>query len=127
MGDALADLLDDLRTAVRAKIGAPALELPHTTDVIVDRICYFWPCRWMSILARQRATDDVAGSALDAIAVIRSKVREDMEAKWGITPAHKAALDAILDPAVIELANIWFSGAKERILFRRCCWRVRQD
>ena len=125
VGDALADLLDDLRAAVRSRIGPPADDLRDATDLIIDRVCFFWPVRWMSILARQNVTDDVAGSALDAIAVIRSKVVEDLEARWGVTPANRAAIDAILEPAVIELANIWFSGPDERMLFRRCCWRVR--
>lgn len=126
-GDALADLLDDLRAAVRSKVGPVADELRGAADTIIDRVCFFWPARTMSALARQKVNEEVAGSALDAIAVIRSKVREDLEARWGITPANRAALDAILDPAVIELANIWFSGAEERILFRRCCWFVRND
>lgn len=127
MGDALGDLLDDLRAAVRSRLGPPADELQDAADLIIDRVCYWWPCRWMTILARQKVDADVGASALDAIAVIRSKVREDLEARWGITPGNRAALDAILDPAVVELANIWFSGAEERILFRRCCWAVRHS
>jgi len=125
VGDALAELLDDLRLAVRQKIGWPAERLPAACDTIVDSICYFWPMRWMSILARQTADDKTAGSALDAIAVIRAKVLEHLEAQWGATAANNAAIHAILSPAVVEMANIWFAGSEERILFRRCCHRAR--
>ena len=125
MGDALADLVDDLRAAVRSRVGPPADELRHTADVIVDCCCWYWPVRWMSRLAQQRPDEEIAGAALDAIAVIRSKVREDLEARFGVTPSQAAALDRLLEPIVIELANIWFSGPEERMLFRRVAWVVR--
>lgn len=125
MGDALMDLLDDLRAAVRSRVGRPADDLAGTTDILVDRVAFFWPVRWMSILARQKVSEDVAGAALDAIAVIRSKVLEDCEARWGVTPTNREALDRLLEPVVLEMANIWFSGPDERMLFRRCCWMVR--
>lgn len=117
VGDALGTLtLEGLRATVREFIGPSGAVLEHTCDVIVEEICRQWPERTMAEYARK---GDSAGSkALDAIPVITARVREQIEARWGIKPSHTAALDLVLRGCVIEFANLWFMSAENRIAMR---------
>lgn len=119
MGDALDTLtLEGLRALVREFIGPPGEALEHTCDVIVEEICRQWPERTMADYARKLDSNAVGAKVLDAIAVITARVREQIEARWGIKPSHTAALDLVLRGCVIEFANLWFASAENRIAMR---------
>ena len=120
MGDALDTplTLDGLRALVREFIGPPGEALEHTCDVIVEEICRQWPERTMADYARKLDSNAVGAKVLDAIAVITARVREQIEARWGIKPSHTAALDLVLRGCVIEFANLWFASPENRIAMR---------
>jgi hypothetical protein len=117
VGDTLDTLtLDGLRATVRAFIGPPGEALEHTCDVIVEEVCRQWPEKTMADYAAK--LDAVGDKVLDAIAVITARVREQIEARWGVKPSHTAALDLVLRGCVIEFCNLWFASAENRIAMR---------
>lgn len=127
MGDALDTLtLRELADRVREQIGPPAEQLEHTCDVIVHEVCRCWPERTMADIAGKLGCSKAADDVLDAIAVTTAKVRENIEARWGCKPSHKAALDLILRACVVEFANVWFSCPEARIGIRAVIALVRQ-
>ncbi len=128
MGDALDTLtLRELCDAVREQIGPHAAELEHTCDVIVTEVCRCWPERTMADIAARKDTASAADDVLDAIAVTTAKVRENIEARWGCKPSHKAALDLVLRACVAEFGYFWFSSAETRIAIRAVIAVVRHN
>ena len=126
MGDALDTLtLRELCDAVREQIGPKAAELEHTCDIIVKEVCRCWPEKVMADIASKLNSTRAADQVLDAIAVTTAKVRENIEARWGCKPSHKAALDLVLRACVVEFANIWFSSSEARIGMRAVIALVR--
>lgn len=127
MGDALDTLtLREIADLIRGAIGPPAEQLEHTCDVIVMEICRCWPEKTMAEIAGKLGCSKAADDVLDAIAVTTAKVRENIEARWGCKPSHRAALDLILRACVVEFANLWFSSAEARIGIRAVIALVRQ-
>lgn len=127
MGDALDTLtLRELADRVRHQIGPRAEQLEHTCDVLVVEVCRCWPERTMADIAQRLNSSEAADDVLDAIAVTTAKVRENIEARWGCKPSHKAALDLILQACVVEFANLWFSSPEARIGIRAVLSLVRQ-
>lgn len=126
MGDALDTLtLRELADLIREAIGPRAEQLEHTCDVIVHEVCRCWPERAMADIAQRLRCPDAADQVLDAIAVTTAKVRENIEARWGCKPSHKAALDLILRACVVEFGNLWFSCPEARIGMRALITLVR--
>ena len=126
MGDALGTLTHEgLRWTVREAVGPPSDILEHTCDVIVDEICRQWPERTMADLARKLDCDAAGGRALEAIAVITARVREQIESRWRCKASEQAALDLVLKCCVVEFANLWFSGPEARIAIRAVIGQVR--
>lgn len=126
MGDALETLTHEgLRYAIREAVGPPGEVLEHTCDVIVDEICRQWPERTMADIARRLKEDKAGDQALDAIAVIIARVREQIEARWKCRASEQAALQLVLRCCVIEFANLWFSGPEARIAMRAVISQVR--
>lgn len=123
MGDALGMLREDLHRTVNRRLGVKAKGMAEATAEVVDTALRFWPERTM---AKYAAKGEAEGPrVLQAIPVIWAKVREDLEARWGTSQNTMAALDLLVQPVVIELANIWFASVEERIDFRRCIWEAR--
>lgn len=123
MGDALGMLRLDLHRTVVRRLGVKTGGMAEATAEVVDTALRWWPERTM---ARYAAKGDAEGpKVLQAIDVIWAKVREDLEFRWGTSANTMAALDLLVQPVVVELANIWFSSIEERIDFRRCIWEAR--
>jgi hypothetical protein len=119
VGDTLDTLtLEGLRATVREFIGPSGATLEHTCDVIVDEICRQWPERTMADYARKIDSNAVGAKVFLAIPVITARVREQIEARWGIKPSHTAALDLVLRGCVIEFCNLWFASPTNRIAMR---------
>lgn len=126
MGDALDTLtLRELSDRIRASIGTDAEALEHTVDVIVTEVCRCWPERVMAACARNLESEKNGATAVHGVAVVTAKVRENIEARWGCKPSHKAALDLVLRGCVVEFANLWFSSAEARIALRAIIGLVR--
>lgn len=126
MGDALDTLtLRELADIIRESIGPKAEALEHTCDVLVTEVCRCWPEKVMADIASKANTSKAADDVLDAIAVTTAKVRENIEARWGCKPSHKAALDLVLRGCVAEFGNLWFSCPEARIAMRSIIGLVR--
>ena len=121
MGDALGMLLNDLHRMINRRLHTKTVMAEATAEV-VDTVLLWWPDRTM---ARYAARGEDGPLVLDAISVIGAKVREDLEHRWGTDANTLAAIDALLMPVVVELANIWFASVEHRIDMRRCMWEVR--
>jgi len=65
-------------------------------------------------------------AALEALAVISAKAREDIEARYGDTGNTGRVLDLLCNAVAVELANVWFCDVEDRIAMRRVCVRVWQ-
>lgn len=118
--------LTQLREAVRERIGEPARQLTHTCDVLVDEACKWWPEREFIRIASAVENDSSQGKdAIHALGVLAAKVREMLEARWGQQPTFTAAIDLLVEPVVVHLANIWFSSPEARIAMRQCILRIR--
>lgn len=126
VGDALDTLtLRELADLIREAIGPRAEHLEHTCDVLVLEVCRCWPEKTMAGIATNLHSSRAADELLDAIAVTTAKVRENIEARWGCKPSHKAALDLILKACVVEFGNLWFSSPGARIGMRAVITLVR--
>jgi hypothetical protein len=125
VGAAPVTSIEDLRAEIRSRIGPQAVELSHCCDVFVSQVCRYWPERHMATLARQMTNAGSGAGALDALAVVTAKCREDLEARWKLTGNNSAALDLLLQAVVIEMANLWFSSAEMRIALRTIIFQVR--
>jgi hypothetical protein len=125
VGAAPVTSVEELRAEIRSRIGPQAVELEHCCDVFVSQVCRYWPERHMADLARQMTHAGSGAGALDALAVVTAKCREDLEARWRLTGNNSAALDLLLQAIVIEFANLWFSTPEMRIALRAVIFRVR--
>jgi len=125
VGAAPVTSVEELRAEIRTRIGPQAVELEHCCDVFVSQVCRYWPERHMADLARQMKHAGSGAGALDALAVVTAKCREDLEARWKLTGNNSAALDLLLQAIVIEFANLWFSSPEMRIALRAVIFRVR--
>jgi hypothetical protein len=115
--------LSEVRQEIRHRIGGAALNIPEACDELVDTALRWWPERRMADYAREPSTSGPA--TLDAISVISAKVREDVEARWGMEANVCNALDLLCMAVVVEVANIWFSSVENRIELRRILFEVR--
>lgn len=79
----------------------------------------------MADLARRLKEDKAGDQALDAIAVITARVREQIESRWKCRASEQAALQLVLRCCVVEFANLWFSSAEARIAIRAVISQVR--
>lgn len=128
MGDALDTLTHEgLRYLIRSAIGPPGERLEHTCDVIVDEICRQWPERTMADLARKMDSETAGTKVLEALTVIRARVREQIEARWSCRASEQAALDLVLQGCVAEFATLWFGSPTARIRMRAVCGSVRRS
>lgn len=123
MGDAVAARLNELRDVVCTHLGEP----PAWADAIgavVEVTCRYWPVEHMTKIARRQTNGT---EALDALAVIAAKVREDLEHRYGMGNNVAVALNRLCQPVVVEVANIWFASPENRVAVRSCCreaWRI---
>lgn len=125
VGDALATTaLSDLRDLIRRRLGSQASGLSDACDELVGSVCYWWPQAVMARIARRRA--EMCADALGALAVIEAKVREDVEARFGVDPNTLRALDLLLPSIVMEMTSLWFHDAESRISMRRAMAAARQ-
>lgn len=125
MGDAPATTaLDQLRDEIRRRLGSQAAGIAEACDELVDAACVWWPQAYMARIARRNAekTADVFG-ALD---VIEAKIREDIEARFGVSANTLRALDLLLPSIVLEMAGLWFNDVDARIAMRRAMSVARQ-
>jgi hypothetical protein len=123
VGGAAGMELSEVRQEIRHRIGGAALNIPEACDELVDTALRWWPERRMADYAREPSTSGPA--TLDAISVISAKVREDVEARWGMEANVCNALDLLCMAVVVEVANIWFSSVENRIELRRILFEVR--
>ncbi len=127
MGDALDLLVEDLRLAVRQHIGPPADALPETCDEITHAVCLAWPVAWANDLARRQADPATGNDLIDGLAVVRAKVREQLEARHDTHRNDSAAIDLLLSPVLTAVAWFWFDSRSTRAKVRRAIWHVRHD
>lgn len=118
MGDAPGMRLADLQDEIRTRLGPKCKGMAGGADEVVNTALRFWPERAMAEYAAKSKSKGT--EVLDAIVVIWAKVREDLEARWGMDKNTAAALDVLVQPVVVELANIWFSSPESRIAMRAC-------
>jgi hypothetical protein len=77
----------------------------------------------MSTLARRAETD---AQRIMAVPVLTAKVREDVEAMWGMHANVVAAYDKIGMRVVLEFAALWFESSDNRTVIRQCCREARR-
>lgn len=127
MGDAPdSRRLRTLADLIRSTIGPAGVTLSHTCDVLIMEICRCWPGKLMETIAADPASEANCEAVLAAIDVITAKVRENIEARWGCRPSHKAALDLVLRACVIQFSKLWFSSEPDRAVIRRLIAGVRK-
>jgi hypothetical protein len=63
---------------------------------------------------------------LGALEVVEAKIREDIEARFGVSANTLRALDLLLPAIVIEMAGLWFNDVEARIAMRRAMWLARR-
>lgn len=123
MGDALGMLLTDFHKVIRRRIGINSKAWHEAVAEVVNTALTWWPERTMATYAAK--ADSSGAKVLEAISVIWAKTREDLEARWGTDRNTMEALDQLVQPVVVELANVWFSSTENRIEMRRCIWEAR--
>lgn len=121
MGDALGMLLDDLYRIINRRLHT-APGMADATAEVVTTVLRWWPDKTM---ARYAARGEEGPLVLDAISVIAAKAREDLEHRWGTDANTLEAIDRLVMPVVVELANVWFGSVEQRIDMRRCMWEAR--
>lgn len=126
MPDAVDVQCEQLRDAVRDRIGEHAKTFTHSVDVMVDEAMRYWPEKEFARIARTIDEEKSKGvEAIAAIAVVCAKCRENLEARWGAQPSHVQAIGLLMEPVVIQLANIWFSNNEARVAMREVIARLR--
>lgn len=126
MLDAVDVHCEQLRDAVRERIGEHAQTFTHSVDVMVDEVMRYWPEKEFARIARTVEEDRSTGvDAIAAIAVVCAKCRENLEARWGPQPSHIQTIGLLMEPVVIHLANIWFSNNEARVAMREVIARLR--
>jgi len=123
VGDALAVMLPTLRKTIRDRIGPDAVSIGAACDEFVNGVCRCWPTEYMSTLARRAETD---AQRIMAVPVLTAKVREDVEAMWGMHANVVAAYDKIGMRVVLEFAALWFESTDNRTVIRQCCREARR-
>lgn len=118
MGDAPGLRLADLQREIRYRLAAKCKGMESGIDEVVNTALRFWPERAMADYASKAKTH--ALPVVDAMSVIWAKVREDLEARWGMDANTQAALNVLVQPVVVELANVWFQSAAMRVWVRSC-------
>jgi len=87
MPDAIDVHCEQLRDAVRDRIGEHAKTFTHSVDVMVDEVMRYWPEKEFARIARTVEEDRSSGAeAIGAMAVVVAKCRENLEARWGAQP-----------------------------------------
>lgn len=117
MGDVPGMRLAELRAEVNRRLGPVSKGMAEGVNAIVCTSLRCWPERAMTALAAKGGRDP---ATLDAISVIWAKVREVLEARWGMDANTQAALDRLVQPVVVELSKVWFKSPEHRIAFRGC-------
>ena len=117
MGDVPGMRMAELQAEIRKRMGT-GKALAGGSDEVVRTALRFWPERAMASLAAKNKGRDP--KTLDAVPVIWAKVREDLEARWGMDANTAAALDLLVQPIVLELSRIWFKSPENRIAIRGC-------
>ena len=125
MGGALAMHLDDLAAEIRRRIGPEAEAIPEAAAEVVATVCRWWPCPAMTSIAQRGL--QAGCEALDALAVIAAKVREDLELRYGMDATTQAALDLLVQITCVELANVWFASRGNRRMMRGCIAEARRN
>lgn len=125
MGGALAMHLDDLAAEIRRRIGPEAEAIPEAAAEVVCTVCRWWPCQTMTGIAQRGV--QAGHEALDAIAVIAAKVREDLELRYGMDKTTTAALDLLVQITCVEFANVWFASPANRRSLRGCIAEARRN
>jgi hypothetical protein len=110
-----------LKAEIRRRLGAQAEGLEEACDEIVETTCRFWPLRHMANIARKW---EPVPAALNALAVISAKAREDIEARYGVDGNTGRVLDLLCNAVAVELANVWFCDVEDRIAMRRVCVKL---
>lgn len=118
--------LRTLADLIRSTIGPAGVTLSHTCDVLIEEICRCWPDKTMESIAANPTSQENCDAVLAAIDVISAKVRENIEARWGCRPSHRAALDLVLRACVIQFAKIWFESPADRAVMGRLINSVRK-
>jgi hypothetical protein len=126
VGDAAATLIGQLQEEVRARIGAPAEGLSHTCDVMVQECLRWFPIAQMTVLARQPQPPKAAADTVAAVSVVAARCREQLETRWGASPATVRAIDLLMRAVVVEICNLWFSSADARHAICQCVAAVRR-
>lgn len=126
MGDAAAVLIGQLQDEVRARIGAPAEALAHTTDVMVQEVLRWFPVTQMTVLAREPEPPRAGADTVAAVAVLAAKCREQLEARWGARPATVRAIDLLMRAVVVEVFSLWFGSKEARHAICQCVAAVRR-
>jgi hypothetical protein len=125
VGDAAGVLIGQLQEEVRARIGAPADALAHTTDVMVQECLRWFPIAQMTILAKKPEPPRAGADTVATIAVLTAKCREQLEARWGAKPATVRAIDLLMKAVVVEVCNLWFGSKEARHAICQCVAAVR--
>lgn len=126
MGDAAAVLIGQLQDEVRARIGAPAEALAHTTDVMVQECLRWFPIAQMTVLAREPEPPRAGADTVAVVAVLAARCREQLEARWGAKPATVRAIDLLMRAVVVEICNLWFGSKQARHAICQCVAAVRR-
>ena len=125
MGDASrTPTLKQLREILLADVGKAAKVMPDAAKSVVGSMLEWWPSTHMTILAKSK-TMDAGIAASDAIDVLKAKCREDLEFHWGTHANVGLALDALLEPVAMSLADYWFESVDNRNTVRACMKELR--
>jgi hypothetical protein len=114
-----------LKAQIRRRLRDQAVGLEEACDEIVETTCRFWPLKHMAVMASRQKWQPEP-DALNAVAVISAKSREDMEARFGMAGNTGRVLDLLCQSVAIELANVWFCDVEDRMAMRRVCIQLWQ-
>jgi hypothetical protein len=115
VGDAATALLAELQRTIRDRLGQPARVIPNTADVMVQECARQWPMRAMLRLAKYPATKTAGRETIAAVNVCAAKCREELEYRWGYSPATDRAIGLLMRAVVVEFANLWFRDQDTRL------------
>ena len=127
MGDAATALLADLQRTIRDRLGEPARVIPNTADVMVQECARQWPMRAMLRLAKHPATKTAGRETIAAVNVCAAKCREELEYRWGYSPATDRAIGLLMRAVVVEFANLWFRDQDTRLNLCRIIAVIRKS
>ena len=120
MGDASTTPdLDQLRAMLRENVGQKAEGMPDAANAIIDTILTWWPNAAMTQLAK-RADDLAAHDSINALDVLKAKVREDLEYHWGTHKNVSLAVDLLAEDLAMSLLEYWWEDVRNRNAVRAC-------